>query len=58
MSELDEIAVTLLPAARASGLTDWTSDKARAWVRKQLLEDESPQVVDGVLWSLKRALSA
>ena len=55
MSELDEVAATLLDRARAAGLAAWPVDRLRAWVLS-FMPQESPQVVDGVLESLRDQL--
>jgi hypothetical protein len=55
MTELDEIAATLLPRARDAGLAGWPVDRLRAWVLS-FMPQESPQVVDGVLESLRDQL--
>jgi hypothetical protein len=58
MSELDEIAASLLPRAQAGGLASWPVDRLRAWVKSWLAPDETPQVIDGVLESLRGQLGA
>lgn len=55
MSEADEVAASLLPAAKAAGLNTWSSDMLRAWLRDRL-PDFSEQLRDNVLDSLRDSL--
>ena len=57
MTELDELAASLLPRAKAGNVGSWPEDRQRAWVSSWLF-DFSPQVVDGVLESLQGQLKA
>jgi hypothetical protein len=52
MSELQEVAASMW-RWRGRALPFASSDEARAFVR-QLMRDESPQVIDGVAWELMR----